>query len=104
MNNGDIYECNVSKIDSMVVVNKYETDNMPELLPQDDAATVDRSHGWQMPILTRIQELYNSSNTTTEWTTQNGVKGNKFTGKNGNSIFLPEASHPIPSPWKRGRE
>jgi hypothetical protein len=30
-------------------------------------------------------------NTTSEWTTQNGVKGIKFTASNGNAIFLPAA-------------
>jgi hypothetical protein len=32
-------------------------------------------------------------NTTSQWTTQNGVKGRRFTGPNGNSLFLPAAGY-----------
>jgi hypothetical protein len=43
-----------------------------------------------MPTSAEFQELIN--NTTSEWTTQNGVSGYKFTSKtNGNSIFFPAA-------------
>ena len=48
-----------------------------------------------MPSKEQCQELYNSSNTTTEWTTQNGVYGRKITSKKegytDKSIFLPAA-------------
>ena len=37
----------------------------------------------------QIEELLD--NTTSEWTTQNGVNGRKFTGTNGCSVFLPAA-------------
>ncbi len=42
-----------------------------------------------MPSYEQIDEL--KANTTSEYTTQNGVNGFKITGKNGNSIFLPAA-------------
>jgi hypothetical protein len=43
-----------------------------------------------MPTVSEFQELYN--NCTTEWTTQNGVNGRRFTSRiNGNSIFFPAA-------------
>ena len=42
---------------------------------------------WKTPNYAQIRELQN--NTTAEWTTQNGVKGLKLTGPNGNSIFIP---------------
>lgn len=42
-----------------------------------------------LPKLSDIQDL--ASNCTKEWTTLNGVNGFKFTGSNGNSIFLPAA-------------
>ena len=44
-----------------------------------------------MPTETEIQELIN--NTTKEWTTINEVNGYKFTGSNGNSIFIPAAGY-----------
>ena len=42
-----------------------------------------------MPTYDQIQELLD--NTTSTWTTQNGVEGRLFTASNGNSIFLPAA-------------
>lgn len=39
----------------------------------------------------QIEELLN--NTTSVWTTQNGVEGRKFTGPNGGTIFLPAAGY-----------
>ena len=42
---------------------------------------------WRMPTHEEQLELIN--NCTITWTTQNGVKGYKVTGPNGNSIFLP---------------
>ena len=67
--------------------------NLRELQPEDDAATVNWGSDWQMPSLAQIQELC-SSNTTTEWTQVNGVNGRKITSKsNGNSIFLPAAGY-----------
>ena len=70
------------------------TDNLTELQPADDAATANWGSGWQMPSSAQIEELYNSSYTTTEWTQQNGVNGRKITSKsNGNSIFLPAAGY-----------
>ena len=45
--------------------------------------------GWQMPTSAQFDELI--TNCTVTYTTQNGVKGWKFTGNNNNSIFLPEA-------------
>ena len=69
-------------------------DNKTELEPSDDAATVSWGSGWQMPSMKQCYELYNSSYTTTTWTTINGVKGKKITSKsNGNSIFLPAAGY-----------
>lgn len=68
------------------------TDGLRELLPEDDAATANWGSGWQMPNTSQLRELCNSSYTTTEWTTQNGVNGYKISSmSNGNSIFLPAA-------------
>lgn len=69
-------------------------DNKTELEPSDDAATANWGSGWQMPSFEQCRELYNSSYTTTTWTTMNGKYGRKITSKsNGNSIFLPAAGY-----------
>jgi len=69
-------------------------DGLTELLPEDDAATANWGSDWQMPSNEQFEELINSSYTTTEWTTLNGVYGRKITSKsNGNSIFLPAAGY-----------
>jgi hypothetical protein len=71
------------------------TDDLTELLPEDDAATANWGSDWQMPSREQIKELVDISSSpyvTLEWTTQNGVKGARITSKrNGNSIFLPAA-------------
>ena len=54
---------------------------------QYDAATANWGSPWVMPNLEQMEELRNSS--TSEWTTENGVNGQRFTGPNGASIFLP---------------
>jgi len=70
------------------------TDNKTELDLEDDAAYVNWGPAWRMPSEEQFKELINSSYTTTEWTTQNGVNGRKITSKtNGNSIFLPAAGY-----------
>ena len=60
-----------------------------------DVARVKWGGSWRMPTLAECQELWGKC--TWEWTTRNGVSGNKVTGPNGNSIFLPAAG-------SRGRE
>ena len=76
--------------DSSYGYNGY-TDNLTFLLPEDDAATANWGAGWRMPTEGEWQELYD--NTTSTWTTQNGVSGRLFTASNGNSIFLPAAGY-----------
>ncbi len=76
--------------DSFKKYNNYG--GLTELLPEDDAATVNWGSGWQMPSSDQIEELCKKNYTTTEWTQVNGVNGRKITSKsNGNSIFLPAA-------------
>lgn len=72
-------------------INGYNgyTDNLRVLLPEDDAATVNRGTGWRMPTEEEWREL--CQNTTPILTTQNNVKGVLFNAPNGNSIFLPAA-------------
>ena len=63
------------------------TDNLTILQPGDDAATA--NYGGRTPTKEEWQELMN--NTTSQWTTRNGVNGRLFTSSNGNSLFLPAA-------------
>lgn len=58
---------------------------------QYDAATVNWGNPWMMPNKEQMEELKNSC--TSEWTTENGVNGRRFTGSNGASIFLPAAGY-----------
>lgn len=74
-------------------VTKYNsTDGRTVLLFADDAATANLGSGWQMPSKEQWDELLDGSNTTIEWTKENGVNGFKVTSThNGKSIFLPAA-------------
>ena len=58
---------------------------------QYDAARDNWGGTWRLPTKAELQELGNKC--TWKWTTQNGVKGYKVTGPNGNSIFLPAAGY-----------
>ena len=69
-------------------------DYKTELEAMDDAATANWGIEWQMPSETQCAELLNSTYTTTEWTTMNGVYGMKITSKsNGKNIFLPAGGY-----------
>ena len=68
--------------------NSY-TDNLTVLQPEDDAATANWGNGWCVPTYDQWEELY--ENTTSTWTTQNGVHGILFTASNGKTLFLPAA-------------
>ncbi|MBP5394274.1 MAG: hypothetical protein J6Y59_10735 [Bacteroidaceae bacterium] len=54
-----------------------------------DAATAQWGNGWQMPTLEQFNELMEKC--TVEWETVNEMNGRRFTGPNGNSIFIPAA-------------
>ncbi|MBO5706256.1 MAG: DUF1566 domain-containing protein [Bacteroidaceae bacterium] len=64
-------------------------DNKTTLDLEDDAAYVNMGEEWRMPTIDEQFELQNKCTWT--WTTQNGTKGYKVTGPNGNYIFLPAA-------------
>ena len=66
-------------------------DGLTELLPEDDAATVNWGSQWQTPSKAQFQELLD--NTTREDKEINGVVGRLYTGTNGNSIFFPTAGY-----------
>ena len=82
---------------------KYNTDeelgtvdNKTVLDLSDDVAHQVMGGDWHMPTKEQLQELID--NTTSEWTTVDGINGRRFTSKfNGNSIFIPAAG------WRAGR-
>ena len=65
------------------------TDNLTTLLSEDDAVVANWAGNWRMPTQAEWQELLD--NTTSIWTTQNGINGRLFTASNGNTLFLPDA-------------
>ena len=69
---------------------KYNyTDHLTILQAGDDAATANWSSGWRTPTREEWKGLLRHC--TLVWTTQNGVNGRRFTGFNGNTLFLPAA-------------
>ena len=70
---------------------KYGEDGKTILDAEDDAAAANLGGKWRMPTEAEVAELIDKC--TREWTSVNGVKGSKFTGPNGNSIFLPAGGH-----------
>lgn len=66
-------------------------DNLILLELADDMANSNWGIGWRIPTIGEWDEMF--QNTTSEWTTQNGVNGWCFTASNGNCIFLPAAGY-----------
>ena len=64
-------------------------DDNGNLKTEFDAARAIMGGDWRMPTKAEIQELLDY--TSNKWTGVNGVYGRKFTGSNGNSIFIPAA-------------
>lgn len=81
---------------------KYnDTDGLTELLPEDDAATVNWGEEWRMPSEEQFLELLNADYTTISITKLGGVSGNLVTSlSNGKSIFLPDAGFRLPSGYQ----
>ena len=71
------------------------TDNLTTLQPGDDAAIANWGNGWRTPTKEEWEELMN--NTSSTWTSCNGVYGRLFTSSNGNSLFLPAAGYRLVS-------
>ena len=50
--------------------------------------------GWRVPTKEEQETLFDTKKVTNVWTTQNGIKGQKFTDKaTGNSLFLPAVGY-----------
>ena len=67
-----------------------------------DAANVNLGSDWRIPTKDEIQELIDMC--TCEWTQISGVNGFKFTGSNGNSIFMPASGEMVTSNCMYGNE
>ena len=92
--------CTYDELNRPTSLTKYNSssdwgtvDNLTTLLPSDDAATVYIGNGARTPTKVEWEELMN--NTTSEWTSVNGVNGRRLTASNGNSIFLPATGEHI---------
>ena len=76
---------------------KGYVDNLKQLLPEDDAATVHWGGYWRMPTEKERDELMNTKYTAWTLTTVNGVLGYRVesivSGYEGISIFLPLAGY-----------
>ena len=65
-----------------------------DLDASQDAVRAIKGGTWRMPTQYDFAELFNSTYTTNEWTTVNGVNGRKVTSKiNGKSVFFPAAGY-----------
>ena len=73
-------------------------DNLVTLKQEDDAAYALLGGKWRIPTKAEMEELLEKC--THEWITQEGVNGVRFTGPNGNSIFLPAAGNRFPETAK----
>lgn len=72
------------------------TDTLTILQAMDDAATANMGNGARIPTIEEWQELYNHCSKV--WVAHNNVMGCRFTGPNGNTLFLPAAG----SRWDDG--
>lgn len=68
-------------------LNGTNADNKVKLAPEDDAATKLYGANWKTPSQKDFIELTNYC--ISKWEVLDGIPGMKFTGTNGNSIFLP---------------
>ena len=87
---------------------KYNINNFDILEPEDDAAVQNMGSNWRMPTSTEMRELidyttqtfidldgneYSQEQAQNVVINENNLKGVKFTGSNGNSIFIPAAGY-----------
>lgn len=76
--------------------NKFNSPS-PRVIPPSDVKNISGTEydaarrvwggDWRVPTVEEMEELV--SNTDFEWTEVNGVRGGKFTARNGNSLFIP---------------
>ena len=74
------------------------TDKLIQLVPEDDVAT-QTNPAWRIPSQVELNELKAlPSKLVTDYNSITGLNGRVFTGKNGNTLFIPAAGfHAISS-------
>lgn len=102
------YHWETYKYGTYKIQTKYNTmmdcgrmDNKTKLEPKDDVATINWGGTWRMPTKAEFEELRKQCEW--EWTSQNGIKGYKIIGPNGNFIFLPTAGYMLEK-WIYGKD
>ena len=84
--NGPTYGLSKSELQSQGYI-----DSEGNITSQYDTARAKWGGKWRIPTKAELQELCDKCTWT--WMSQNGVKGYKVTGPNGNGIFLPAAGY-----------
>jgi uncharacterized protein (TIGR02145 family) len=86
---GDYYQWNRKDTTDFVLCADFKPNNYPSFwLPSNDPSP----KGWRVPTLDKLNKLLDTAKVTSEWITENGINGYRFTEKSsGNSIFLPAA-------------
>ena len=82
-----VYGGETDRYTDYIMADKF--DNLFTLLPENDAATVNWGKMWRTPTDDEWKELIDNCRCTR--TELNGIGGFRIRGKNGNSIFLPDA-------------
>ena len=86
------YSWNTYKFGSTSPFSKYDTDGKTVLEAVDDIATTIYRSNYRMPTKTEIEELIALPNKwVTDYNGVSGLNGRVFTGKNGNTLFIPAA-------------
>jgi len=75
-------------------MSKYNyTDNIKNLQPEDDVASIIMGGNWHIPTKKQFDELLTLKNEWVENYNDTGINGRLFTGKNGNTLFLPVSGY-----------
>jgi uncharacterized protein (TIGR02145 family) len=88
---GIYYQWNRKDTTDFVLCTDYIPTYYPSYwLPNNNPCPKD----WRVPTLDELNKLLNTEKVTSEWITENGINGYRFTEKSsGNSIFLPAAGY-----------
>ena len=89
---GNYYAWGETKPKKLYNNDNYTYSGKSTILPANaDAATVNWGNGWRLPTEEDFIEL--KEKCTHQYEEYNGIKGRRYTGPNGKSIFLPAAGH-----------
>ena len=92
-NYGGLYQWNRKDTANFLLYDDYYASSYPTATSWL-AANNPCPKGWRVPTRTEIDSFLDTDKVTSEWTTENGINGRRFTDKTTNkSIFLPAASY-----------